>query len=64
MSHNPPKSIPKNPKPIQVKVHIPHKDQIPHWMHDFIQNVVDVAGDGDCGFHAVAGLCNLSVDDH
>jgi len=59
-----PKPIPKNPKPIPVKVHIPHKDQIPHWMHDFIENVVDVAGDGHCGFRAVAGLGNLSVDDH
>jgi hypothetical protein len=52
------KSTQKNPKPIPVKVHIPHKDQIPIWMHDFIENVVDVAGDGHCGFHAVAGLRN------
>jgi hypothetical protein len=71
MSPNPHKPIPKNPKPISknpkqipVKVHIQHKDQIPHWMHDFIENVVDVAVDGHCGFRAVAGLRNLSVDDH
>jgi len=59
-----PKPIPKNPNPIPVKVHIPHKDQIPIWMQDFIQNVVDVAGDGHCGLCAVAGLRNLSVVDH
>jgi len=64
MSHNPPKLTPKNPNPTPVKVHIPHKDQIPIWMHDFIEIVVDVAGDGHCGFRAVAGLRNLSVDDH
>jgi len=56
--------FPKNPMSIPVKVHIPHKDQIPHWMHDFIENVVDVVGDGHCGFCAVEGLRNLSVDDH
>jgi hypothetical protein len=26
--------------------------------------MVDVTGDGHCGFHAVACLRNLSVDDH
>jgi hypothetical protein len=54
-----PKSTPKNPKSIPVEVYIPHNDQIPIWMHK-----VDVAGDGHCGFRAVAGLCNLSADDH
>ncbi|KEH22913.1 DUF674 family protein [Medicago truncatula] len=34
------------------------------WMHDFIEKVVEVAGDGRCGFRAVAGLRNLSLDDH
>jgi len=63
MSHNPPKSISKNPKPIPVKFYIPHKDQIPQWMHQFIEKVVDVS-DGHCGFCAVADICNLSVDDH
>jgi len=33
-------------------------------MHDFIEKLVDVAGDGHCGFRVVAGLRNLSVDDH
>jgi len=64
MSPNPLKPFPKNPKPTLVKVHIPHKDQIRHWMHDFIEKVVDVAGDGHCGFHEVAVLHNLSVCDH
>jgi hypothetical protein len=64
MSPNPPKPIPRKPKPTPVKVHIPHKDQIPIWMHDFIEKVEYVAGDGHCGFRAVAGLRNLSVDDH
>jgi len=33
---------PTLPKPTPVKVHIPHKDHIPIWMHDFIQKVTDV----------------------
>ena len=33
-------------------------------MHDVIKKVVDIAGDGHCGFRAVAGLRNLSVEDH
>jgi len=63
MSPTPPKPIPKNLKPIPVKVHIPYKDQIPLWMHDFIEEVEDVPGDGHCGFRAVAVLRNLIVDD-
>jgi len=65
MSPTPPKPIQKNSKkPTIVKVNIPHKDQIPIWMHDFIEKVIDVPGDGHCGFQAVAVLRNLSVDDH
>lgn len=65
MSPTPPKPIPKNPKkPTPVEVHIPHKDQIPIWMHGFIEKVTDVPGDGHCGFRAVAVLRNLTVDDH
>jgi len=63
MSHTPPKPIPKNLKPILVKVHIPYKDQIPIWMPEFIENIVDVPGDGHCGFRVVAVLRNLIVDD-
>jgi len=47
---------PNPPKPIPVIVHIPHKDQIPHWMHEFIEKVVDVPGDGHCEFCAVTRL--------
>ena len=64
MSPTPPKSTPKNLKPTPVKVHIPHKDQIPIWMHEFIEKVVDLPGDGHCGFQAVVVLPNLNVDDH
>ena len=50
MSPTPPKPIQKNSKkPTPVKVHIPHKDQIPIWMHDFIQKVTDVPGDAIVG---------------
>ena len=51
-------------KPTPVEVHIPHKDQIPIWMHGFIEKVTDVPSDGHCGFQAVAVLRNLTVDDH
>jgi len=64
MSPNPHKPVTKNPMPIAVKVHIPQKEQTPHWMHEFIEKVVDVAGDGHCGICAVVGIRNLSVDDH
>jgi hypothetical protein len=64
MSHTPSKPIPKNLKPVSVKVHIPYKDQILLWMHDFIEKVEDVAGDGHYGFRAVAVLRNLTIDDH
>jgi len=33
-------------------------------MHDFIQKVEEIPGDGHCGFRAVAVLHNLTVDDH
>ena len=65
MSPTTPKPIPKNlKKPPPVKVYIPHKDQIPIWMHNFIKKVTNVHGDGHCGFRAVAVLRNLTVDDH
>jgi hypothetical protein len=41
MSLNPPKI----PKPNPVKVNVPHKDQIPPFLHEFIEKVVDVVGD-------------------
>jgi hypothetical protein len=65
MSPTPPKPIPKNPKkPTPVEVHIPHKHQIPIWMHDFIEKVTDVRDDSHCGFRVIAVLHNLIVDDH
>jgi len=54
---------PNPPKPILVKVDIPHKDQVPHWMHEFIEKEVDVASDSHCGFRAVADLRDMYVDD-
>ena len=33
-------------------------------MHDFIEKVIDVPGDGHCGFWAVEVLRNLTSDDH
>jgi len=51
MSLTPSKPTLKNLKMLTpVKVDIPHKDQIPIWMHDFIEKVIDVPGDGHCGF--------------
>jgi len=65
MSPTPPKPTRKNlKKATPVKVEIPHKEQIPIWMHDFIEKVTDVPDDGHCGFRAVAVLCNSTVDDH
>jgi len=70
MSRNPPMQIPKNPKKLPIILtqlrlkSTYHTNQIPIWIHDFIEKVVDVAGDGHCGFRAIAGLCNLSLEDH
>ena len=42
-----------NPKTPPFKVHIPHKDKISLFMHEYIKKVIDVAGDGHCGLCAV-----------
>jgi len=55
ISHSPPKSL-------LVKVNIPHKDQILSIMHEYIEKLVDVVGDGYCGFRTVVGL--RVVDDY
>lgn len=33
-------------------------------MHEFILKVTYVVGDGHCGFHIVASLCDMIVDDY
>lgn len=33
-------------------------------MHEYIENAVDVTGDGHCGFHTIAGLRDMIVDDY
>ena len=55
---------PNPPKQCQVKVKFPHKDQFSSFMHEFIEKVVHVAGDGHCGFHVVVGLRNTFFDDY
>ena len=51
-----------NPPPIQVN--LPHKDQISSFMHQFVENVVVVVGDGHCGLCVVAGLRGMYANDH
>jgi hypothetical protein len=33
-------------------------------LHQYFENVIDVAGDGHCGFHVVSGLIGDSVDSY
>jgi len=51
-------------KPIRDKFNISHKDQIQPFMHEYIEKMVDVAGDGHCGIRGVASLHNMFIDDH
>jgi len=55
---------PDYPKPRSVKVNFAHKDQISSFLHEFIEKMMDVAGDGHCGFHVFAGLHDILVDEY
>lgn len=39
-------------------------DQIPLFMHQFMENMVDVEGDDHCEFRIVSGLFGRYVDAH
>jgi histone-lysine N-methyltransferase SETD2 len=39
-------------------------EQLPFFMHPYFENVMDVAGDGHCGFRVVSGLIEESVDSY
>jgi len=56
----PPTRYPK-PKPILVMRPI---DYMPHFMLSFIEKVVDVIGDGRCGFWAIAEFMGLNEQSH
>ena len=53
-----------NPPLGQRNFPFPYMDQLPLFMHQFIEDIVDVAGDGHCGFRAVSGLLGRSVETH
>jgi len=55
---------PNPPIPIPIKVNIPHKEQIPTFMYEFIEKVVDVDGDGHCGIRAIVVLRDMYIDDY
>ncbi|XP_006589855.1 uncharacterized protein [Glycine max] len=37
-------------------------DQFHQFIHDSIQNIVDVKADGNCGYHAIVALLGMSED--
>ena len=37
-------------------------DQFHPGIHDFIENIVDVKVDGNCGYHAIVGLLGMGED--
>ncbi|XP_058776462.1 uncharacterized protein LOC131650773 [Vicia villosa] len=39
-------------------------DEMPIFMHKYINRIVNVAGDGNCGFWAVSALLGKGEDDH
>ncbi|KAL5124832.1 hypothetical protein HKD37_02G005163 [Glycine soja] len=41
---------------------MPMLDQFQSFMHDFIDKIVDVKGDGNCGYRSVAGLLGMGQD--
>ncbi|KAL5133189.1 putative protein FAR1-RELATED SEQUENCE 10 [Glycine soja] len=41
---------------------MPMLDQFQPFMHDFIDKIVDVKGDGNCGYWSVAGLLGMGQD--
>lgn len=55
---------PNPPILILIKFNIPHKEQIPTFMYEFIEKVVDVDSDGHCGFRAVVVLRDMYIDDY
>ena len=41
---------------------MPMLDQFQPFIHDFIDNIVDVKADGNCGYRSVAGLLGMGQD--
>ncbi|KAH1253196.1 hypothetical protein GmHk_04G009926 [Glycine max] len=41
---------------------IPMLDQFHPFIHDFIDNIVDVKADGNCGYHVIATLLGMGED--
>ncbi|XP_058784652.1 uncharacterized protein LOC131659484 [Vicia villosa] len=65
--------IPKVPIPtpiapsieeVQIAPKIPFIDEMPVFMHKYIDRIVNVVGDGNCGFRAVSALLCKGEDAH
>ncbi|AET03579.1 OTU-like cysteine protease [Medicago truncatula] len=57
-------SIPKHiPIPTSIPVLSPN-DYMPKFMVPFVEKVVDVIGDGHCGFRAIAEFLGLTEESH
>src|SRR4051812_44256319 len=39
-------------------------DEMPRFMHKYIDNIIDVGGDDNCGYRAVAGLLGKGEENH
>jgi len=55
--HSASSSYQPNPRRI-----MPMLDQFQRFFHDFIDNIVDVKADGNCGYLSVAGLLGIGED--
>src|SRR3954464_12611932 len=56
-------SKPPRTPPIK-KSPIVYIDEMPLFMHKYIDNIVDVGGDDNCGYRAVAGLLGKGENNH
>ncbi|XP_058783816.1 uncharacterized protein LOC131658552 [Vicia villosa] len=48
---------------VHIAPKIPFNDEMPIFMHKYIDRIVNVVGDGNCGFRAVSALLGKGEDD-
>ncbi|XP_058751582.1 uncharacterized protein LOC131624671 [Vicia villosa] len=54
----------RKPPPTPIPLKIPFIKEIPIFMHKYIKWIVNVEGDGNCGYRAVSSLLGNGEDSH
>ncbi|XP_050875548.1 OVARIAN TUMOR DOMAIN-containing deubiquitinating enzyme 10-like [Lathyrus oleraceus] len=52
------------PPPMPILPKIPFIDEMPVFMHKYIERVVNVVGEGNCSYRAVSALLDKGEDNH